>query len=79
MRSPSLRGRLPAGSGLLLIPAALLVVHQLRDTLAYGSRANAELTAQGHSYLYRDALVRLLFGIGLALPAPRRAGVADGR
>jgi hypothetical protein len=39
-------------SGLLLIPAAALVVHQARYTLAYGVRANAELAAQGHSYLH---------------------------
>jgi hypothetical protein len=39
-------------SGLLLVPAAALVVHQARYTLAYGSRANAELAAQGHSYLH---------------------------
>lgn len=38
--------------GLLLVPAAALVVHQARYTLAYGSRANAELSAQGHSYLH---------------------------
>lgn len=68
MRSPSLRGRLPSGSGLLLIPAASLVVHQLRYTLAYGSHANAELTAQGHSYLYSlTPWFVFTLGIGLAL------------
>jgi hypothetical protein len=40
------------GRGLLLLPAAALAVHQLRYWLAYGSRANAELAAQGHSYLH---------------------------
>jgi len=34
------------------MPAAAVVVHQLRYWLAYGSRANAELAAQGHSYLH---------------------------
>jgi hypothetical protein len=34
------------------MPAAALVVHQARYTLTYGSRANAELAAQGHSYLH---------------------------
>jgi hypothetical protein len=34
------------------MPAAALVVHQARYSLAYGSRANAELAAQGHSYLH---------------------------
>lgn len=38
--------------GLLLIPAAALVVHQARYSLAYGGRANSELAAQGHSYLH---------------------------
>lgn len=38
-------------SGLFLVPAAALVVHQARYSLAYGSHANAELAAQGHSYL----------------------------
>ena len=68
MRSLSLRGRLPAGGGLLLIPAASLVVHQLRYTLAYGGRANAELAAQGHSYLGSLApWFVFALGIGLAL------------
>ena len=74
MRSLSSRVRLPAGSGLLLIPAASLVVHQLRYTLAYGTRANAELAAQGHSYLY--SLVPwfvFALGIGLALFLRRAA------
>lgn len=74
MRSLSLRGRLPAGSGLLLIPAASLVVHQLRYTLAYGSRANAELAAQGHSYLGGLApWFVFALGIGLALFLRRAA------
>lgn len=73
MRSP-LRGRLPAGSGLLLIPAASLVVHQLRYTLAYGARANTELAAQGHSYLYSlTPWFVFALGIGLALFLRRAA------
>ena len=39
-------------NGLLLMPAAALVVHQARYSLAYGARANTELAAQGHSYLH---------------------------
>jgi hypothetical protein len=39
-------------SGVLILPAAALVVHQARYSLAYGHRANAELAAQGHSYLH---------------------------
>ncbi len=38
-------------SSLFLVPAAALVVHEARYWLAYGPRANAELAAQGHSYL----------------------------
>lgn len=39
-------------SSLLLVPAAAVIVHQARYTLAYGMRANNELAAQGHSYLH---------------------------
>jgi hypothetical protein len=33
------------------MPAAALVVHQVRYTLAYGSQTNSELADQGHAYL----------------------------
>jgi hypothetical protein len=52
-------------SGLLLVPAAALVVHQLRYSLAYGARANAELTAQGHSYLH-SLVPWTILAVGLA-------------
>ncbi len=59
------RPRLPQGSGLLLVPAAALAVHQLRFWLAYGSQANAQLAAQGHSYLHSLAPWTVLaLGIG---------------
>jgi hypothetical protein len=64
-------------SGLLLIPAAALVVHQARYTLAYGVRANAQLAAQGHSYLH--SLVPwtvLALGIGATLFLRRLARAA---
>jgi hypothetical protein len=35
-----------------LVPAAALLVHQLRFVLAFGSGASAELARQGHSYLH---------------------------
>jgi hypothetical protein len=38
--------------GILLLPAATILVHQLRYWIAYGARANSELAAQGHSYLH---------------------------
>jgi len=55
-------------SGLLLVPAAAFLVHQLRYSLAYGTRANSELAAQGHSYL--NSLVPwfvLALGLGFTL------------
>lgn len=62
------RSRLPHGSGVLLVPAAALAVHQLRYWLAFGSRANAQLAAQGHSYLHSLApWVVLTLGIGATL------------
>ncbi|MGB0091523.1 MAG: hypothetical protein WBP81_03165, partial [Solirubrobacteraceae bacterium] len=35
-----------------LVPAAALLVHQLRFMLAFGGAAGAELARQGHSYLH---------------------------
>jgi len=51
--------------GLLLIPAAALVVHQARYSLAYGARANSELAAQGHSYLH-SVVPWTVLALGLA-------------
>src|ERR1051325_4030860 len=53
--------------GILLLPAAAFLVHQLRYSLAYGSQASQALAAQGHSYLKSPApwLVLLVaFGAG---------------
>ncbi len=75
-----MRRRRLHGSGLLLVPAAAFVVHQLRYTLAYGSRANAELAAQGHSYL--SSLVPwfvLALGLALALFIRRAVRTLRGR
>jgi hypothetical protein len=67
-------GRLPDGSGVLLVPAAAFAVHQLRYWLAYGSRANAQLAAQGHSYLHSLAPWTVLtLGIGTTLLLRRAA------
>lgn len=52
-------------SSLLLVPAAALVVHQARYTLAYGMRANSELAAQGHSYL-TSVVPWTVFALGIA-------------
>ena len=77
MRSRLQRRRLPGGAGLLLIPAAALLVHQLRFTLTYGSAADAQLTATGHSY--QSSLVPwvvLMLGIGLSSFLRRAAHAA---
>jgi hypothetical protein len=55
-------------TGPLLVPAAALAVHQARYTLAYGSRANAELAAQGHSYLH-SVVPWTVLALGLAATA----------
>jgi hypothetical protein len=52
-------------SSLLLVPAAAVVVHQARYTLAYGMRANSELAAQGHSYLH-SVVPWTIFALGVA-------------
>jgi len=52
----------------LILPAAALIVHQARYSLAYGGRANAELAAQGHSYLHSLVpWVVLTLGVGFWL------------
>lgn len=51
--------------GLLVVPAAALVVHQARYSLAYGARANSELSAQGHSYLH-SVVPWAVLALGLA-------------
>jgi hypothetical protein len=63
-------------SSLLLLPAAALVVHQARYTLTYGARANAELIAQGHSYLHSLVPWTILaLGVGASMFL-RRAALA---
>jgi hypothetical protein len=64
-------------NGLLLMPAAVLAVHQARYTLAYGARANAELAAQGHSYLHSVVPWTILaLGVGASLFVRRLARAA---
>ena len=68
-------------SSLLVMPAAAMVVHQARFTLAYGSRANVELAAQGHSYLHSVVPWTILaLGVGASaflLRAARAARTGD--
>jgi hypothetical protein len=61
---------------LTLVPAAAFAVHQLRYSLAYGSRASAELQIQGHSYLHSVApwiVVLIALWVGVFLRALGRA------
>lgn len=53
-------------SSVLPVPAAAVVVHQARYTLAYGMRANNELAAQGHSYLH-SVVPWAIFALGVAV------------
>jgi hypothetical protein len=50
----------------LLLPAAALLVHQLRYTLAYGPSSGAELAAQGHSYQH-SLIPWTIFALGVGL------------
>ena len=64
-------------NGLLLMPAAALVVHQARYSLAYGARANSELTAQGHSYLHSVVPWSIFaLGVGASIFVRRAARAA---
>jgi hypothetical protein len=76
--------RAVAGRGFLLLPAAAVLVHELRYRLAYGADAEAALAAQGHGYLDSLApwlvlLLGLAFGAFLARLARSAAGRLDRR
>jgi hypothetical protein len=76
--SRSWRDVTSGNAGLLLVPAAAFAVHQLRYSLAYGSRANAELAAQGHSYMH-SLVPWLILTLGIGFSAfIRRAAIAAG-
>ncbi len=64
----------------MLFPAAAFAVHQLRYELAYGSRASAALSAQGHGYLTSLApWVALLLALALGSFLARLARAGSGR
>ena len=66
----------------MLLPAAAFAVHQLRYTLAYGSRADSVLVAQGHSYLDSLApwlILLMALGAGSLLVRVTRVAVAGER
>lgn len=48
-----------------MVPAAALIVHQLRYMLAFGGNAGLELARQGHSYLH-SVVPWIVLSIGLA-------------
>jgi hypothetical protein len=49
-----------------VVPAAALIVHQLRYMLAFGGNAGVELARQGHSYLH-SVVPWIVLSIGLAV------------
>jgi hypothetical protein len=64
LRGPLRLPRLVARAG--LVPVAAFAVHQLRYLLTYGSRAGAELTDTGHSYLHSVVpWIMLLVGVSV--------------
>src|SRR5688500_3023461 len=78
MARSSLRSVL-AGRGFLLLPAAALVVHELRYRLAHGEEAGAVLAAEGHGYLtslapWAALLLALALGAFLVRVACSAAG-----
>jgi hypothetical protein len=75
-----LRGtaRQASGRGIVLLPAAALVVHQLRYSLSYGSQAGNELADTGHAYLATAVpWIVMLTAAGLASFAVRRRVAAQ--
>jgi hypothetical protein len=65
-------------NGVLLMPAAALVVHQVRYSLAYGGRASTELAAQGHAYLHSVVPWTVLaLGVGASMFLRRVARTAQ--
>jgi hypothetical protein len=66
--------RQASGRGIVLLPPAALLVHQLRYWLTYGPRAETQLADQGHAYLGSFVpWVAMLSGAGLAVFLARLA------
>jgi hypothetical protein len=64
----------------LVFPAAVLAVHQLRYMLAYGSHAGAELSAHGDRYIATAAVIGgMLVMLSLGLGALRLLATSRGR
>lgn len=69
-------GRTPrhaSGRGVVLLPAAALLVHQLRYSLTYGAQASNQLADTGHAYLGTVVpWLVMLSSVGVAVFAVRR-------
>jgi hypothetical protein len=64
----------------LVLPAAVLAVHQLRYVLAYGSHAAAQLSAHGDHYVAAATVISgTLVGIALGLAVLRLLATWRGR
>ncbi|HEV2592359.1 MAG TPA: hypothetical protein VGU02_10750 [Gaiellaceae bacterium] len=75
-----LRGtaRQASGRGVVLLPAAALLVHQLRYWLSYGGQAGNELADTGHAYLATSVpWIVMLTAAGVATFAIRRRVAAQ--
>jgi hypothetical protein len=65
---------------MLVLPAAVLAVHQLRYLLAYGSNAGSELSAHGDHYVGTGALIAgTLVAVSLVVWLLRLVAVSRGR
>lgn len=70
--------RQASGRGVVLLPAAALLVHQLRYWLTYGSSASSQLADQGHAYLGAAVpWLVIVTAAGLAAFVTRLARSAD--
>ena len=68
------------GWGLLVFPASVLAVHELRYVLAYGSRAGSELSAHGDHYVTTAAVVTgALVGLAMAVGVVRLLATSRGQ
>jgi hypothetical protein len=67
-----------SGRGVALLPAAALLVHQLRYSLTYGAQASNQLADTGHAYLGTAVpWVVMLTAAGVASFAVRRRAAAQ--
>lgn len=70
--------RRASGRGIALLPAAALLVHQLRYSLTYGAQASNALADTGHAYLgVAVPWIVMLTAAGVAIFAVRRRVAAQ--